>query len=122
MGQDPDHRVTWVTPTMVVEVLPAPVVGQVYHGDTSTLSCSASHTMYHVTFLSKTYGPMIQPPVMAKVDLLRYEAPGGPSEAQATITGDTRDLVALANLLRNPVQIWDDHGEVVWWGIWRVCA
>ena len=41
---------------------------------------------------------------------------GGCEKAELTISGKQDQLLELINYLRNGVEIYDDHGNAVWWG------
>lgn len=46
-----------------------------------------------------------------------HHAVGGPRRAEITATGGVADLLALPELLRCPVEIYDNDGQLVWWGL-----
>ncbi len=52
------------------------------------------------------------------VDVTRYNKSvyGGCATAELEVSGNTEQLFELANYLRNGIEIYDDSGDIVWWG------
>jgi len=72
--------------------------------------------MYGITFLNRDFSPRIQPIVTLAVDRLIWSSEGGPSQAQLSALADGQTALSLVELLRCPVEVWNDRGRVVWWG------
>jgi hypothetical protein len=56
-------------------------------------------------------------PEALKVTSYSFQAIGGPYRASLQQTGDKYTLMNALNLLRCPVEIYDDIGDRIWWGI-----
>lgn len=75
--------------------------------------------MFTLTFGSREFGRMTQPALEFTVQEMRWTVEGGCDRAVITIPGGgwrAEDPANLANLLRCPVTVWNEHGQAVWWG------
>jgi hypothetical protein len=54
--------------------------------------------------------------VIFKIGPYSWSVIGGPKLAEIYVTGTELDLWELAEYARNPVQIFSDKGDAVWWG------
>lgn len=72
--------------------------------------------MMNIVFKKRDFSETLQPPasVTIRVERYRHSAIGGPERAylRASAPADTWDLM---DLLRAPVEIWDE-GKCLWWG------
>lgn len=57
------------------------------------------------------------PPLDFKVERYSKTAIGGPKKATIRATGADADLWNLLWMIRNPVEIYSDKGDAVWWGL-----
>ena len=55
-------------------------------------------------------------PVVYRVNSYSWHALGGPEAASITVYGQARALYDLVDVLRCPVEIYNERGEFVWWG------
>ena len=58
----------------------------------------------------------VQPDLEFSIDRYSWMAMGGPKMATITAKGETAALWSLLNHMRAPVEIYDDRGNLVWWG------
>ncbi len=58
----------------------------------------------------------VPPPVAFSVESFAWMEIGGPDKAFVQARGDLLDLWQLADMLRLPVEIYDEFGQAVWWG------
>lgn len=58
----------------------------------------------------------VPPPVRFETDSFGWMELGGPDKAFVRATGELNDLWQLADMLRLPVEIYDEFGLPVWWG------
>jgi hypothetical protein len=63
-----------------------------------------------------TVNPPNLDPQALKVVSYSHRAVGGPYQATIEQTGDKYSMMNALNLLRCPVEIYDDYGQCVWWG------
>ena len=70
-----------------------------------------------VVFYNRDFSDMpIQPNVELTVERYSKSTFGGPKLATISVSGFEDDIYGLANYLRCPVEIINDHGDAVWWG------
>ena len=58
----------------------------------------------------------VQPDLEFSIERYSWMAQGGPKMATITARGSAAALWSLLNHLRAPVEIYDDRGNLVWWG------
>lgn len=71
-----------------------------------------------VKFLGKDLHTDAPLPVglQARVERMAWAALGGPIEAELLVDGLDKHMLELRDFLRYGVEIYDDHGEAIWWG------
>jgi len=67
-------------------------------------------------FQNRAFAPLIGPNVRYKVDAMSWAAIGGCKEARLAARGDPLALWELAEMLRCPIAIQDEYGNIPWWG------
>jgi len=68
-------------------------------------------------FLRRDFGADLSTPHLSwRVERFSWRAIGGPHQARITAGGDLTALWGLAETLRCPIELLDDHGEARWWG------
>jgi hypothetical protein len=64
--------------------------------------------------------PTVQPPFDIRVRRYSWDVYGGPKECEAVIEfpggANISTLWAMVDYLRCPVELYDDRGDIVWWG------
>lgn len=71
----------------------------------------------NVMFKSRDFAIDLLPlPLVYRVEWYSNSVFGGPKEAVITATGSDLALWELFEYVRRPVEIFNDHGELVWWG------
>lgn len=58
----------------------------------------------------------VQPAVDFTVDRYDWDVLGGPAQASLTARGDREQVWQLINSIREPVEIYSDRGDLVWYG------
>jgi hypothetical protein len=72
--------------------------------------------MLSVNYFNVDFSSRQQPILRQRVSAMRWSVRGWCESAEVQSTGDYRDVGSLLNLLRCPVEIWDEHGDCIWWG------
>jgi hypothetical protein len=72
--------------------------------------------MTRVLFKERDFGAYIRLSARFAINHYSFIAVGGPDEATISARGDLNDLLALANLLRCPTELYDKMGNLRWWG------
>lgn len=70
----------------------------------------------HVSYSNRDFTKRAQPMLNQSVRAMRWSDLGWCDQAEITSVGNYRDVGDLLELLRCPVEIMDNHGNVVWWG------
>lgn len=74
-----------------------------------------------MTLHSRFYGrrstsPAILPNLSFSVGKISWSAVGGPTLCDVLCEGDLQDLWLLLDMLLSPTEIYNDNGDLVWWG------
>jgi hypothetical protein len=73
--------------------------------------------MLYVHYSNTDHTPRQQPVVQQSVNFMRWSTLGWCDKAEVTAISDYRDIGGLINMLRSPVEIYDEHGTLIWWGV-----
>ena len=70
-----------------------------------------------VNFYKRDFSDLaVQPDINIKVNRYSKSVFGGSKQATIQISGDPDKLFEMVNHMRDPVEIVNDHGDIVWWG------
>lgn len=72
--------------------------------------------MLTASYSNRDFTNRAQPMLNQSVRFMRWSTMGWCDKAEITASGDYKDVGDLLELLRCPVEIMDEHGDVIWWG------